>query len=386
MSVAVAAGTNENTLGDNRLKAPFRLVLAEYSGPVAEGQARSAPPVTQNLQGLFRMLAATSWYWWAGFLGFVTFILILDLGVFHRKSHVVKLKEAFAWCVFWVSLAMIFCLGIYWGWFGDFLPEERGRKALEFLAGYLVEQSLSIDNVFVFAVIFSYFAVPAAYQHRVLFFGILGAIFFRAIFIFGGLWLIENFKWTMYIFGAFLVLTGIKMALRKNEEIHPEKNPVIRLARSMISCTTDYHGQHFFTLQNGRRCATPMLLVLIFVETTDILFAVDSIPAVLAVTQDQFIVFTSNIFAILGLRAFYFAVAGFMQMFRFLTYGLSVLLVFIGGKMIASAYWGHHMPIGVSLGIIGGILATSVVMSLAIPPKTPPPDSDDVTDEPRENI
>lgn len=318
-------------------------------------------------------------------------ILILDLGVFHRKSHVVKLKEAFAWCVFWVALAMVFCLGIRLGWFGDFEESQRGQKALEFLAGYLVEQSLSIDNVFVFAVIFSYFAVPAAYQHRVLFFGILGAIFFRAIFIFGGLWLIENFKWTMYFFGGFLVLTGIKMAIRKNEEIHPEKNPVIRLARSMIPCSTGYHGQHFFALENGRRCATPMLLVLLFVETTDILFAVDSIPAVLAVTQDQFVVFTSNIFAILGLRAFYFAVAGFMQMFRFLTYGLSVLLVFIGGKMMASAFWGHHMPIGVSLGIIGGILATSVVMSLLIPPREPPmppaqPPSDTNVDEPREGI
>ena len=330
------------------------------------------------------MLASTPWYWWAGFLGFVVTILVLDLGVFHRKSHVVGLKEAFAWCVGWVGLAMIFCLGIYWGWFGPYLPDERGKAALEFLAGYLIEQSLSIDNVFVFAVIFTYFAVPAAYQHRVLFFGIVGAIVFRAIFIFGGLWLINNFKWTMYIFGAFLILTGIKMAIRKNEEIHPEKNPVLKLTRALLPVTPDYHGQHFVARINGKLFATPMLLVLLFVETTDILFAVDSIPAVLAVTKDSFIVFTSNIFAILGLRAFYFAVAGFMQMFRFLTYGLSVLLVFIGGKMIASTVWGRHMPITVSLGIIGGILATSVVMSLLIPPKAPPGDA--VVDEPREHI
>jgi tellurite resistance protein TerC len=336
------------------------------------------------------MLAETAWYWWVGFLCFVTFLLILDLGVFHRKSHVVGLKEAFAWCVGWVGLAMLFCLGIYCGWFGPYLPEERGKAALEFLAGYLVEQSLSIDNVFVFAVIFSYFTVPGVYQHRVLFFGIVGAIVFRAIFIFGGLWLIENFKWTMYIFGGFLILTGIKMSVHKDEKIHPEKNPVLKLARAVLPVTSEYHGQHFVTRINGKLYATPMLLVLLLVETTDVLFALDSIPAVLAITKDSFIVFTSNIFAILGLRAFYFAVAGFMQMFRFLTYGLSVLLVFIGGKMLASAYFVNeqgehwHMPIGISLGVIGGILATSVVMSLAIPERKPAGDPE--TNEPREHI
>lgn len=337
------------------------------------------------------MLASTPWYWWLGFLGFVATMLVLDLGVFHRKSHVVGLKEAFAWCVGWIALAMVFCLGIRLGWFGHFEPAERGQKSLEFLAGYLVEQSLSIDNVFVFAVIFSYFSVPAQYQHRVLFFGILGAIVFRAIFIFGGLWLIKTFAWTMYIFGAFLIFTGIKLAFRSDDEIHPERNPVLRLARAVLPVTKDYHGSHFIARVDGKTFATPMLLVLLFVETTDILFAVDSIPAVLAVTKESFIVFTSNIFAILGLRAFYFAVAGFMQMFRFLTYGLSVLLVFIGGKMIVSAAWGSHMPIGVSLGIIGGILATSVVMSLLIPPREPPappakPESAETFDEPREGI
>lgn len=331
------------------------------------------------------MLASTPWYWWAGFLGFVVTILILDLGVFHRKSHVIGLKEAFAWCVGWVSLAMLFCLGIYLGWFGPYLPEERSKAAIDFLLGYLVEQSLSIDNVFVFAVIFSYFCVPAAYQHRVLFFGILGAIVFRAIFIFGGLLLIRKFHWTIYIFGGFLILTGIKMAIRRDEEIHPERNPMLRLARAMLPVTPNYCGQQFFSRIDGKLFATPMLLVLLFVETTDILFAVDSIPAIFGITQDSFIIFTSNIFAILGLRALYFAVAGFMQMFRFLTYGLAVLLVFIGGKMIVQAYFDYHMHSGVSLGIIGGILATSVVMSIAIPPKDRP-ELPPVTDEPGENI
>lgn len=330
------------------------------------------------------MLASTPWYWWAGFLGFVVTILILDLGVFHRKSHVIGLKEAFAWCVFWLALAMLFCLGIYLGWFGPYMPEERGKAAIDFLQGYLVEQSLSIDNVFVFAVIFSYFAVPAAYQHRVLFFGILGAIVFRAIFIFGGLLLINKFAWTIYIFGAFLILTGVKLAIRRDEEIHPEKNPIFRIARALIPVTNEYHGQHFFAKVNGKLFATPMLLVLLFVETTDILFAVDSIPAIFGITQDSFIIFTSNIFAILGLRALYFAVAGFMQMFRFLTYGLAVLLVFIGGKMIVQAWFHYHMHSGVSLGIIGGILVTSVVMSIAIPAKKPIENNE--TDEPRETV
>lgn len=316
-------------------------------------------------------MESVSWYWWAGFLGFIVVVLVLDLAVFHRKSHVVGLREAFAWCIGWIALAGLFCLGIRLGWFGPYEGAARGRAAMEFLAGYLVEQSLSIDNVFVFAVIFTYFAVPQAYQHRVLFFGIVGAVVFRALFIFGGLWLIERFEWTLYIFGGFLIFTGIKMAVRKHEEIHPERNPALRVARAVLPVTKDYHGTHFFARVDGRLFATPMLLVLLFVETTDILFAVDSIPAVIAVTKDPFIVFTSNIFAILGLRAYYFAVAGFMQMFRFLSYGLSVLLVFIGGKMLVAVAFEKHMPIGVSLGIIGGIVGTSVVMSILIPAKTP---------------
>jgi len=320
-------------------------------------------------------MGSVPWYWWAGFLGFVALVLGLDLGVFHRKTHVVRLREAFAWCIVWISLAGFFCLGIRMGWFGPYEDAARPQAAMEFLAGYLVEQSLSIDNVFVFAVIFTYFAVPPAYQHRVLFFGIAGAVVFRAIFIFSGLWLIEKFAWTIYVFGVFLIFTGIKLAVRKNEEIHPERNPALRLARAVLPVTEDYREAHFFARVDGRLFATPMLLVLLFVETTDILFAVDSIPAVIAVTKDPFIVFTSNIFAILGLRAYYFAVAGFMQMFRFLSYGLSVLLVFIGGKMLVSKAFDKHMPIGVSLGVIAGIVATSVVMSVLIPAKEESPNA-----------
>lgn len=319
--------------------------------------------------GRCESMGSVPWYWWAGFLGFVALVLGLDLGIFHRKTHVVRLREAFVWCIVWICLAGLFCLGIRLGWFGPYEPAARPQAALEFLAGYLVEQSLSIDNVFVFAVIFTYFAVPPAYQHRVLFFGIAGAVVFRAIFIFSGLWLIEKFAWTIYVFGAFLIFTGIKLAVRKNEEIHPERNPALRLARAVLPVTAEYREAHFFARVDGRLFATPMLLVLLFVETTDILFAVDSIPAVIAVTKEPFIVFTSNIFAILGLRAYYFAVAGFMQMFRFLSYGLSVLLVFIGGKMLVSKAFDKQMPISVSLGVIGGIIATSVVMSILIPAK-----------------
>lgn len=310
-------------------------------------------------------MGSVSWYWWAGFLGFVAVILVLDLSVFHRKTHIVRLREAFAWCIGWISLAGFFCLGIRLGWFGDYAGADRSRAALEFLAGYLVEQSLSIDNVFVFAVIFAYFAVPAAYQHRVLFFGIVGAVVFRAIFIFGGLWLIEKFAWTIYIFGVFLIFTGIKMAIRKNEEIHPERNPVIRIARRMMPVTTEYHEAHFFARIDGRLFATPMLLVLLFVETTDILFAVDSIPAVIAVTKDPFIVFTSNIFAILGLRSMYFLLAGVVEKFHYLKLGLSLVLIFVGVKMALVDL--VKLPILASLGVIAAILAASVIASLLVP-------------------
>jgi tellurite resistance protein TerC len=305
--------------------------------------------------------------WWIGFNVFVLAMLALDLGVFHRKSHEVGFKEAIAWSVVWISLALLFNLGLYLGWVGGYGAADRGRVAVEFFTGYLIEKSLSVDNVFVFAVVFTYFAVPAAYQHRVLFYGILGALAFRAAFIFGGLWLIEKFSWTIYIFGAFLILTGIKMAWSKGKTVDPGKNPVIRLARRLLPISASYEGDRFFTRVNGRRIATPLFLVLLFVETSDIIFAVDSIPAIIAITKDPFIVYTSNVFAVLGLRALYFALAGFMGMFHYLTYGLAVLLVFIGGKMLAHAALHYKMPTALSLGIIAAILAVSVITSIAWP-------------------
>jgi len=307
--------------------------------------------------------------WWLGFNLFVLAMLALDLGVFHRKAHEVKFKEALTWSIVWISLALIFNLGLWQGWIGDYAPADRSRVAAEFFAGYLIEKSLSVDNVFVFAMIFTYFLVPAAYQHRVLFYGIIGALFFRACFIFGGLWIIEKFSWTIYIFGAFLILTGIKMAWAKGQQIDPERNPVIRLARRLLPVTGNYVQDRFIARVDGRRMVTPLFLVLLFVETSDVIFAVDSIPAIIAITQDPFIVYTSNVFAILGLRALYFALANFMQMFHYLTYGLAVLLVFIGGKMVAHAGWGYKMPIGVSLGAIAAILAVAIIASLVAAPR-----------------
>lgn len=304
--------------------------------------------------------------WWIGFNAFVVAMLVLDLGVFHRKSHEVKFKEAIAWSIVWVSIALLFNLGLWMGWVGTYAAEIRGQTAMEFLTGYLIEKSLSIDNIFVFVMIFAYFAVPAAYQHKVLFYGILGALVFRAVFIFGGLWLIEKFSWTIYIFGAFLILTGVKMIIAKGKEAHPERNPVVRLARRFLPMTDQYEGDRFTVSRDGKRMFTPLFLVLVLVETTDVIFAVDSIPAIIAITKDPFIVYTSNVFAILGLRALYFALAGFMDMFQYLTYGLAVLLMFIGCKMLVSVGLGIHVPIGVSLGAIALILGTAVVASLMV--------------------
>ncbi len=315
------------------------------------------------------MFGTVPWYWWVGFNVFVLAMLALDLGVFHRKSHVVGLREAIGWSIAWITLALLFNLGLWMGWFGDYEAHERSRIALEFLTGYLVEKSLSVDNIFVFMLIFSYFAVPQKYEHKVLFYGILGALVFRAAFIFGGLWVIEKFEWTIYIFGGFLVLTGIKMGLTKEKEIHPERNPVLRIVRSVFPVSANYDGDRFWTRIDHRIHATPMFLVLVIVESTDIVFAADSIPAIIAITKDPFIVYTSNVFAILGLRALYFALAHFMRMFRFLSFGLSVLLVFIGGKMLVAAAFHKHMPIGASLGVIGGIVGLSVLLSVLIPAK-----------------
>jgi len=286
-------------------------------------------------------------------------MLALDLGVFHRKAHVIKIKEALLWSAFWIGLSLLFNLGIYF-WRG---PET----ALEFLTGYLIEKSLSVDNIFVFLLIFSYFRVPSLYQHKVLFWGILGALVMRAIFIATGVTLIQKFHWIIYIFGAFLILTGIKMALQKDKKIHPERNPVLRLFRRYMPVTDDYKDDKFFVKRAGHYLATPLFVVLLVVETTDIIFAVDSIPAILAITLDPFIVYTSNVFAILGLRALYFALAGIMQLFHHLHYGLSAILVFVGVKMLLADI--YKIPVGIALGVIASILLISVIASVIWPRK-----------------
>jgi tellurite resistance protein TerC len=291
---------------------------------------------------------------WVAFNVFVLGMLAVDLRVFHRKAHAVSLREALIWSIVWITLALIFNVGIYYVW-----GEE---KALEFLTGYLIEKSLSVDNLFVFLVIFSYFAVPAMYQHRVLFWGILGALVMRAIFIATGAALLNAFHWMIYVFGGFLILMGIKLLLTGGHKVEPEKNPAVRLLRRVMHITKEYHGQRFFIRSNGRLWATPLLLVLVVVETTDVIFAVDSIPAIFAITMDPFIVYTSNVFAILGLRALFFLLAGIMDMFRYLKVGLSFVLCFVGVKMVIVDI--YKIPIGVSLVVVAGILALSIFASL----------------------
>jgi tellurite resistance protein TerC len=296
-------------------------------------------------------------------------MLALDLGVFHRKAHPVKLREALAWSGVWITLALIFDLGIY----------LRGgpEKGLQFLTGYLIELSLSVDNLFVFLLIFSYFGVPARYQHKVLFWGILGAIVMRITFILSGIMLIQKFHWIIYVLGIFLILTGIKMALQKHRQIHPERNPVLKLFRRFVPVSGDYQEGKFLVKRGKQLYATPLLIVLLVVETTDLVFAVDSVPAILAITVDPFIVYTSNVFAILGLRSFFFALAGIMQMFHYLHYGLSVILVFIGIKMVISHI--YKIPVEIALGVVASILLVSVIASLVRTFKqrkcTTPPDS-----------
>ena len=306
---------------------------------------------------------------WVGFNLFVVAMLVLDLKVFHRKSHEISIREALVWSGVWIGLALIFNVGVY-HWLGP-------QAGLEFLTGYLIEKSLSIDNIFVFLLIFSYFKVPARYQHRVLFWGILGALVMRAIFIFAGISLIQRFHWVIYVFGLFLILTSIKMAFEKDQEIHPEKNPVLRLVRRTIPVTSEYVGRRFCVKQGGRYLVTPLFIVLLVVETTDLIFAVDSIPAILAITIDPFIVYTSNVFAILGLRALYFALAGVMQMFHYLRYGLAAILAFVGVKMLLADL--YKIPILVALSIISVILLSSVLVSLIHQPARSearrPPDS-----------
>ena len=300
---------------------------------------------------------------WVGFTVFILAMLALDLGVFHRKTHTVGMKEALAWSGAWIALALLFNAGI-WHWQGH----ERG---LEFLTGYVVELSLSVDNLFVFLLIFGYFKVPAQYQHKVLFWGIIGALVMRAVFIGAGIALLEKFHWIIYVFGAVLVVSGLKMAFEKDKEVHPEKNPVLRLFRRFMPVTAEYHGARFFVMKDKVRMATPLFIVLLMLETTDLVFAVDSVPAVLAITTDPFIVYTSNVFAILGLRSMFFALAGVMKMFAYLHYGLAAVLVFVGGKMLLAGF--YKIPTLTSLLVIVGLLTVAVVASLIHAKRRPKP-------------
>jgi len=290
---------------------------------------------------------------WIGFNVFVLIMLALDLGVFNRKAHVVSVKEALTWSGVWISLALVFN-GLIYYWFGE-------AKAIEFLTGYLIEKSLSIDNIFVFVLVFGYFQIPAIYQHKILFWGILGALVFRVIFIFAGVALIEKFHWTIYIFGVFLIYTGYKMFTEKGTTIDPENNPVMKFAKRIMPVTNQLHGDKFFVKLDGKKYATPLFLVLILIETTDLIFAVDSIPAILDITQDQFIVYTSNVFAILGLRSLYFALAHVVDRFVYLSYGLAIILVFVGSKMVMVDIF--KIPTFISLLVIALILIFSIVLS-----------------------
>ncbi|MFE8599314.1 TerC family protein [Archangium violaceum] len=291
---------------------------------------------------------------WAGFILFVLLMLALDLGVFHRKTHEVKFKEALTWSGVWISLALVFNLGIWW----KFGP----TPGMQFLTGYLIEKSLSIDNIFVFVIIFSALKIPSLYQHRVLFWGILSALVLRAAMIFAGVAMLQRFHWLIYVFGAFLILTGVKLFVQRNKEEHPEDGAVMKLARRVIPSTPRFDKDHFFTVENGKKLATPLFMALVLVELTDVLFALDSIPAIFAVTTDPFLVFTSNIFAILGLRSMFFVLAGAVEKFSYLKVGLSAVLVFVGAKMALIDVM--KVPPAVSLGVIALLLGGSIVASL----------------------
>jgi len=307
----------------------------------------------------------------AGFIVFVALMLALDLGVFSRKEHIVSVKEALAWSAVWVSLALVFNLAIYFFW-GTMAPHSAlpsGDAAMTFLTGYLLEESLSVDNVFVFALIFAYFRVDPLHQHRVLFWGVIGAVVMRGIIICAGAALVSRFDWILYIFGVILVYSGIKIAARKDETPHPENNPIVRLVRKVMPVSGDYHGKRFLVRDKESRkwLATPLLIVLIVVETSDLVFASDSLPAIFAITQEPTLIFTSNIFAILGLRSLYFVLADMMGRFRFLGVGLSVVLCFIGVKILGRNFF--EIPIVISLGLIALALGTAVAFSLLLPEK-----------------
>ncbi|MGI9189238.1 MAG: TerC family protein [Longimicrobiaceae bacterium] len=316
---------------------------------------------------------------WIGFNALVLVLLAIDLGVFNREAHVIGVREAARWTAALVTLALAFNAGIFF--------TLGPQPALEFFTGYLIELALSVDNVFVFVLIFAYFSVPPKYQHRVLFWGILGALLMRGAMIGAGVVLLNRFEWIIYIFGAFLVFTGIRMATGPETELHPEHNPVLKLVRRVIPVTRDYHGQKFFVEEEIkgelRKAATPLFVVLVLLETTDLIFAVDSIPAIFGVTRDPFLIYTSNVFAILGLRSLYFLLAGVIERFHYLKIGISGVLVFVGGKMLAE-YFDLHVPTYVSLLVVGGVLAASVIASLLFPrpeksvvvPDSPTPPAD----------
>lgn len=295
-----------------------------------------------------------SYSWWIGFNIFILVMLALDLGVFHRKSKEISVKDAFLWTGFWILLAFAFNVVVYY--------TQGTEKAFEFFTGYLIEKSLSVDNIFVIILIFSYFQVPSAYQHKVLFWGILGALVMRAVFIFAGVELIHRFHWLIYIFGAFLVYTGIKIVTSGEMNIDLAKNPVLKLSRRLFSVTEEFEGDQFFVKRDGKRWATPLFLVLMLIESTDLIFAVDSIPAILAVSDDSFIVYTSNVFAILGLRSLYFALSGIERYFKYLKFGVSAILVFVGIKMAIVDF--YKIPIEISLAFIFVALALSTLASL----------------------
>lgn len=310
------------------------------------------------------MVMEESIWLWVGFNVFVLFLLALDLGVFHRKAHAVSMKEALIWSIVWITLSLLFNLVIYLYW-DVMVPNSsytNGEAALAFLTGYLIEKSLSVDNIFVFILIFSYFAVPAAYQHRVLFWGILGALIMRGTLILVGSVLLDTFHWIIYVFGAFLIFTGIRMARQQDEELNPDENPVVKFFRRFVPVTENYEDDKFFIRRAGRLFATPLFLVLLVVESTDLVFAVDSIPAIFAVTRDPFIVYTSNVCAILGLRALYFLLANVMHQFEYLKLGLAVVLTFVGVKMLLIDI--YKIPVAVSLGVIASVLTISIVASL----------------------
>ena len=292
---------------------------------------------------------------WVGFAVFVIFLLALDLFVFHRNAKVVSFREAAVLSGFWISLGLLFGLFVLW--------YAGGEAAGEYYAGYLIEKALSVDNVFVFALIFTFFAVPAEYQYRVLFWGVVGALVMRLVFIFAGAELLNRYEWMVYIFGAFLVYTGIRMARSSNEAVDPDRNPILRLTRRLIPMTSEYNGQKFFVRERGKLLATPLVAVLIAVETTDLIFAVDSIPAIFSITTDTFVIWTSNAFAILGLRALYFMLADMIRRFVYLKFGLSVVLIFVGVKFFAEGLVGH-IPIWVSLPFIATVITVSILASL----------------------